>query len=232
MLVQLTARRRRTVVLLGLLAGLLVSAAAVVGAQLARNDAAATHAAATHAAATHAAATHDAAASDAFWSHFHLNAVSENFESVVDMMKSSDVVVVGRLGPLEESRSWVAAPELGPEGIAFYAMSSVSVERVVHGNYDPSAPGILDLELFVPVPSKFEELRESQPKERILLFLFRKDELDAPVYGLVSVNRGYIRDLGRAEPPVGADDEWLMAVRGETFDDLVRQLEAASAQGE
>jgi hypothetical protein len=215
---------------LGLLAGLLVSAAAVIGAQLARNDAAATHAAATHAASD--AAASDAAASDAFWSHFYLNAVSENFESVVDMMKSSDVVVVGRLGPLEESRSWVAATELGPEGVAFYAMSSVSVERVVHGNYDPSAPGVLDLEVFVPVPSKFEEFRESQPKERTLLFLFRKDELDAPVYGIVSVNRGYIRDLGRAEPPVGADDEWLLAVRGGTFDDLVRQLEAASAQGE
>jgi hypothetical protein len=214
------------VIVLGLLAGLLVSAAAVVGAQLARNDAAAPDASGAHAAAP------DAAASDAFWSHLYLSAASENFESLVDMMKSSDVVVVGRLGPLEESRSWVAAPELGPEGVAFYAMSSVSVERVVHGNYDPSAPGVLDLELFVPVPSKFEELRQSQPKERILLFLFRKDELDAPVYGLVSVNRGYIRDLGRAEPPVGADDEWLLAVRGGTFDDLVRQLEAANAQGE
>jgi hypothetical protein len=178
MLVQLTARGRRTVVVLGLLAGLLAGAAVVVGAQLARSDAAATHAAA------------DSAASDAFWSHFYLNAVSENFESVVDMMKSSDVVVVGRLGPLEESRSWVAVPELGSEGVAFYAMSSVSVERVVHGNYEPSAPGILDLELFVPVPTEFEEFRESPPAERTLLFLFRKDELDAPVYGIVSVNRG------------------------------------------
>jgi hypothetical protein len=147
------------------------------------------------------------------------------------MMKSSDdVVVVGRLGPLEGSRSWVAAPELGADGIALYAKSAVKVERVIHGELVPSAPDTLDLELFIPVPGDFEAFKSSQPTERTMLFLFRKDEIDSPVYGIVSPNRGYIRDFGKAEPPVGADDAWLLSVREVPFDDLARRLVEANAE--
>lgn len=172
----------------------------------------------------------DRAASDRFWSHLYLNAVSANYESVVDMMKSSDVVVVGRLGPLQESRSWVAAPELGDDGLAFYARSTVQIERVVYGDYVSSSAENLALELFVPVPKEFESFKSTVPAERTLLFLGRKADTKEPLYGIVSPNRGYIRDFGQAEPPVGADDDWLLSVRAKSFDKLVRELLAASGQ--
>lgn len=201
--------RRRTAVLAGLLAGFALAVAISLAGPRAQAE---------------------PGVSDRFWSRLYLNAVSQNFESVLDMMKSSDVVVIGRLGPMEASRSWVAAPELGADGIAFYAKSAVKVERVVHGEFAPSAPDTLDLELFIPVPGEFEAFKSSQPSERTMLFLFRKDEIDSPVYGIVSINRGYIRDFGSAEPPVGADDGWLLSVRDVPFDDLARRL--AEADGE
>ena len=146
------------------------------------------------------------------------------------MLRSSETVVVGRMGELAESRSWVAVPDLGADGVAFYAVSPLKVEQVIRGTYVSSTPGTLDLELFVPVPARFAEFKAAQPAERLILFLYRKQDSNTPVYGIVSPNRGYVRDFGAAEPPIGADDEWLLRVRDLSFDGLVRQLKAASAR--
>ncbi len=172
----------------------------------------------------------DPEASDAFWTHLFVNSVSPGYESMEDMLRSSEAVVLGRMGELKESRSWVVVPEWGSDGIAFYAVSSIKVEQVIRGNYVSSTPGTLDLELFVPVPVEFAEFKAAQPAERSILFLYRKQDSNTPVYGIVSPNRGYVRDFGAAEPPIGADDEWFLRVRDLSFDGLVRQLKAASAR--
>ncbi len=172
----------------------------------------------------------DPEASDAFWARLSVNGVSPGYASMEDMLRSSETVIVGRMGELRESRSWVADPDLGPDGIAFYAVSPVKVEQVIRGSYVSSTPGTIDVELFVPVPARFAEFKAAQPAERLILFLDRKEDSITPVYGIVSPNRGYVRDFGAAEPPIGADDEWLVRVRDVPFDELVRRLTEAAAR--
>jgi hypothetical protein len=82
--------------------------------------------------------------SDQFWRDVAFEGVmDENFDSLKEMADSSDVVVTGHFQNLEESRSWVALPELGDDGVAFYAKASVKVDEVVAGAYSADRAGNL-----------------------------------------------------------------------------------------
>ncbi len=45
---------------------------------------------------------------------------AEHYDSVEEMAAAADAVVVGRLSAMRPSRAWMAAPELGEDGMAVY----------------------------------------------------------------------------------------------------------------
>lgn len=168
-----------------------------------------------------------------FWANLYFDGVmAENFETLADMAKSSDVVVTGRITALEKSRSWVAAPELGDDGVAFYAKATVRVDEVLAGSFVAGEGGALGVEIFLINWPKLSEMAASLPPERVMLFLRRQSDTDTPLYRVVNVEQGYLRDLEHVEPPIGATEPWVVALHGRAFADVVSDVKAAVAPTE
>lgn len=166
---------------------------------------------------------------DAFWSHFYLNAVSDEAASLEDLTRRSDLVVIATLGPLEESRSWLVHESLGADGVAFYAKTDLAIEQVLAARDPADASRPVTLELFVPVPSRFAEIAARPSSERALLFLIHTPD-NAGTYSFAFLNSSYFRDSGSARPPVGAESAWLQALGPITFTELVDRVRGFSSQ--
>lgn len=113
------------------------------------------------------------------------------------LAKASDLIVVGTIESVVESRQVAAVPEWGEDGNIAYALATVRVANAIKGFV--SSGELVDLELFVPVPSMLRSVSGTVPRERTLFVLSRKP--DVPYYGLVNPE-AYFRDLGGAVPPV------------------------------
>lgn len=167
--------------------------------------------------------------SDHFWSRVYFRGVqAEHYDSLADMTKASDAVVLGRITLIQPSRSWIADPELGDDGIAFYAKATIHVDDVVAGHVQASGPGAVSLEIFLTNWKAFSQFAASVPPERALFFLRRKPDTSLPYYMLVTVEQGYVRDFGYALPPVGSEDPWLSKLSEMRFDDVVAAARSAS----
>lgn len=167
--------------------------------------------------------------SDDFWRAVAFEGVmAENFESLKEMANSSDVVVTGHLLKLEESRSWVALPELGDDGVAFYAKASVRVDEVLAGAYAADSAGNLGVEIFLTDWRKLPDLAGSMPTEQVLLLLRRQPDTKLPLYRIVNIQQGYLRDVGRVETPIGVTEPWLLDLDGRAFADVVADVRASA----
>ncbi len=161
---------------------------------------------------------------DAFWEHFYLNGVSEEASSLADLAHRSDLIVVAKLGNLQESRSWIVHESLAANGVAFYAKTDLAVEEIVSAKDPADGSGSVALELFVPVPSRFAEIAASEPvEERALMFLIHTPD-NPKTFSFAVLNSSYFRDGGKARPPVGAASEWLEALGSVSFDELVDRV--------
>ena len=179
------------------------------------------------------------ARSDAFWASLWVNGrEAEHYRSLDDMTASADLVVVGRIAEVAEGRVFVDA---GTGDAAYYALATLVIEQHVSGDTEPAEEATsIDLELFMTTPDLLEGLRATHPGERSLFFLRDKyveatflelppelRDAEAGYYRLVST-QGLLRDWDRVvEPPVGAEDQFLLDLAGSDFDTLVAELSAA-----
>ncbi len=96
--------------------------------------------------------------------------------------------------------------------------------KVRRGRADTSESGSIDFEFFVPRPRLAEQVLATTPSERTIFFLRRKTDLGEPMYMIVNQVQGYYRDLAGVEPPVGSEDDWVLELRGTSFDDLLQTV--------
>lgn len=165
---------------------------------------------------------------DAFRGNFYLNGVSEEASSLDDLARRSDLIVVGSVTSLQESRSWVVHPSLGADGVALYAMTELRVEEVVSAKDPADTRGPIVLELFVPVPTRFLQVAAAAPaSERAVFFLIHTPD-NPKTYSFAVLNSSYFRDAGRVLLPVGAESDWLGTLQSQTFDGLVDELRRIS----
>jgi len=171
---------------------------------------------------------HAQKAEDAFWSNAYVEGVmGETFESLDQLTRASDVVVTGHITSFTKSRSWVAEPQLGDDGIAFYAKAAVSVDEVLSGSYLAGGDGSLGVEFFIPNWPQFPRMAASIPTEQVLLFLRRQPDTKDPLYRVVNISQGYFRDGQHVGTPVGASEPWVVDLGRLTFTDLIAEVRQA-----
>lgn len=167
-----------------------------------------------------------AARSNYFWGRLQVNGTYQTYDSLVQMTAASDAVVVGTIRDIRPSRSIVAVPDWGPDGVFQYAVADVQVTQVLAGSFTGGANGSLELELFLPVPGELERVKDAYPLERTAFFVTRKTDLTAPTYGLLNPV-SYVRDLGGAQPAPGSEQDWLLNLAGTSFDAFLDQVRAS-----
>ena len=163
---------------------------------------------------------------------------AESFDSIVEMATEADAVVVGRAVEIRPGRDLVAEEETGI--VAPYATLTIAIDQVVAGDVVESAPGQLNLELFLNEPTNYSLFAAGLPDEQVLLFLRSKgkeaeasgDDPDGPgagydYYRIVS-RQGFFRNVeGTVEPPREALSVWVDELAGGPFDELVAAVAAA-----
>lgn len=161
---------------------------------------------------------------DAFWRATYVRGTSQyHFDALSEMAASpqTELIAVGVFGAVEKSRSWIAVEEIGLDGVATYVRSRLTIERTLKGDPDTA---FADVEFFLPNASLLEATTSAAVNDRVLLFLTPVEDVDETLYRLVT-GQGYIRDHGRAEPPVFVEDEWLADVGLRQFEAVVSDVE-------
>lgn len=178
--------------------------------------------------------------SDGFWKYLTFNAVeAEHYNSLEEMARRSDVVVLGRLTGIEESRAFGTNADAE---IVHLAQITVEIERVLAGQLEDAGTTALLLEVLLPDPESLPELQKAlSPAVPHLLFLRNKgrevkalggsseqSDSERRFYRLVST-QGQFRDFdGTTGIPVAAEDDFLFALAGSSFDDVIARVEAAT----
>ena len=165
---------------------------------------------------------------------------AESFGSIDEMTREADAVVLGRAVSIRPGRDLVAEEETGI--IAAYATLTIAIDQVVAGAVVESAPGELNLELFLNEPTNYRLFAAGLPDEQVLLFLRSKGkeaeasggDPDGPgagydYYRIVS-RQGFFRNVnGTVEPPQEALSAWVDELAGTPFSDLLAAAAAAAA---
>jgi len=176
---------------------------------------------------------------DAGWTAIRPMSASdaEHAETLDELVDVADLVVVATIREVEFGRTVGDESEPCRYGcsIAYYANAYLDVEDVVAGS--PAYQGDVVLDLLMTERDQLRQLQESLPGQRALFILRHKGEnarrmgLSPEVqearwlyYRLVSSQALYRDDGGKVRPPVGAEDEFVLAQRGRGFDALVREV--------
>lgn len=161
--------------------------------------------------------------SDSFWATFATEgAVTRQYDSLVSLRDDADVIVVATVESVSLSRQWTVAEELGEDGIATYVLTRLLVDETVKGEPKLSAPGSIDLEIFLPSPSLLEAALASKPLERAVYFL--QEKVDIPGTYMLSSPQAYIRDFGKAGIPADGQEPWLEDLAESSFEEFLEGL--------
>lgn len=175
--------------------------------------------------------------SDAFWASLRFEGVeAEHYVSLQDMSRSAELVVTATIEDVIPSR---AVGGKADAEIVRFAVILLNVQAVIRDH--SQAIGPLKLEVTVPGGADaIDRLRATMPTEQSLYFLRNKGSevaswgwpADAVAherafYRLVSMQGVIHNNLGTAVAPVGADEEFLIRLTGQAFDDVLRAVEDA-----
>lgn len=178
--------------------------------------------------------------SERFWEIPRLRAVeAESFDTLQDMVNSSDVVVVGRVLEVAPSRIIDARPaniaDSADPDAWFAGYASVRLDA----EWASPAGGAVTFEVFLSTESKYREfLTAPLPKERSLFFLRNKEvaalsagwpaELAAterPYFMLVNADQGAIHDINGIAQIAEHDGDGLSSrINGVSFEDILREV--------
>jgi hypothetical protein len=158
-----------------------------------------------------------------------------DFESLPELVRATDVAVVGRITAVERGREWLSDPTIKDPVMAELAMArfatiTIEVESVVAGE-DPGA-GVA-MEAYLSYPEALHELQDTRPLGRALFFLHEKVEpgLDG-IYRLVADSGAYYLDVdGTATPPELDGSILAGKLSGQSFVDVVEQIKALAVSG-
>jgi hypothetical protein len=154
--------------------------------------------------------------------------------SLTDLVKASDLVVVGRIAAVEKGREWLADPSLRgtgkeAEAMARFATLSIDVEDTVVGAASGSQ---VKMEIFLPKADSLGKLKASIPRGRALFFLHEKREPGVSgIYRFVTDAESFYLDVdGTVQAPAGDDSAVAASLTGQPFIALVAQTRARVAQ--
>lgn len=152
----------------------------------------------------------------------------EHYETLADMTRAADAVIVGRITGIRNDQSRYAGVDL--QG-AMFATLSVSIDKIVSGAVNEASPSQLDLAIFMTDPRQYERFAARLPPERALLFLRSslaeaKQNGQPPLpgddhYYRVVSNQGALVDMPGGTQSASATDPFLKAVIGLPFDKVV-----------
>ena len=175
-----------------------------------------------------------------FWLHVAPGGLAVfEYTSFEEMVSAADLIVLGRAGRVTEGRPLPA--EAGAEG---YGRGQIqfSVESVVTGDAVMTGPDTIMIEFVLGDERLLPKFTAEVPTERVLLFLGNNGKLaeelgydgDGPLggyeyYGIQSP-QGYLREVnGRAQAPIGSDEDWLTALQGRTLDAIAESISPAAS---
>ncbi len=174
-------------------------------------------------------------AADRFWNGFaYEGRQAENYESMAEMARASDLVITGRIRETTLGRT-IRPGE--PDEVQ-YVNLTLDVDVVLAGRL---AGASVTLEMWLLDPRDFASALESAPTSTTLFFLRNKGteaavegwgqaavERESKFYRLVNVGQAVYSDIDdRAYPPSHAEDQWVKDVRGANFGSLVADVKAA-----
>lgn len=169
---------------------------------------------------------------DDFWSVVRLSGTGESYDSLAEVSKRADLIVIGRIVAIERGREWLAIPDLAGDRVyddvahARLAKATLKVERVVGGG---SLADPLEVEFSVITWDQLPLLQRSIPAERSLFFLHRKlPPDDSRYFRLLVLDDGVIRDVNGIAVPLSSDTIVGGEVAGRDFDTLVGDVSALS----
>ncbi len=174
------------------------------------------------------------ARSDRFWSALALRGMAaESYDTLEDLAKSADLVVVGTILSVERGREWVAIPEyvddaaLSGQAYARFATVTITIQQIVGPVRAPLPdPSLVKLEAYLPSPGALSILKDNVPRERSIFFLRNKGESDSvEFYRFTNDEQGLVRDVdGRLRISPAGEDHFLTLLDGEPFDDILAKV--------
>lgn len=172
--------------------------------------------------------------SDRFWRLLAFEGVeAEHYKSLDGMRVGAEVVVLGTITDVDSSREFGGVSDAEPVRLAAL---TVNVEEVLSGRLASNEASIL-LEVTLPGARSISELTSLMPRERAVFFLRNKGtevsgwgwppdriEAERPFYRLAS-SQGLLREFDNVvRPPEGAEDDFLAALAGRPFGDVVQEV--------
>lgn len=158
---------------------------------------------------------------------------AEHYKSLDGMRVGAEVVVLGTITDVDSSREFGGVSDAEPVRLAAL---TVNVEEVLSGRLASNEASIL-LEVTLPGARSISELTSLMPRERAVFFLRNKGtevsgwgwppdriEAERPFYRLAS-SQGLLREFDNVvRPPEGAEDDFLAALAGRPFGDVVQEV--------
>lgn len=167
-----------------------------------------------------------------FWASVYLEAnEAEHYDSLPQMRDAADAVVLGSITEVTLGRVF-AFP---PADTVQYVTAVVQVDRVLSGQVQRDSSGHVLLEVMLPTPGLANDVIASTPRNQSIFFLRHKAtelaNLGAPAdvvaadelfYRLVTLRAVVWTDSGKAAVHPGEVPDFLTALGGRPFDEVVR----------
>lgn len=175
--------------------------------------------------------------SDRFWRSTQINGMAaENYDSLAELSRSADLVVIGRIEKVAKGREWIGIPEYvddpvhGESAWIRFATVTIAIEDVIGPIRTPLPDrSEVQLEVFLPNSTVFDELRANVPGERAAYFLRNKRD-GIEFYRFTNDEQGLLREFqGRVRMAPAGETHFLTHLDGRPFDNVMSEV--ASARG-
>lgn len=172
--------------------------------------------------------------SEAFWDPLsHYGHFMYNFDSLGAMINGSDLVVRGRIVEVRQGREVVFPDDVAVVADLKFIIATVAVDEVLKGDVQTRTPGTLEIELWLPQPTMYEQVRANVPGHDHLFFLLNvalesrrwdqePNDGDEHTYALTNLQGilrnidGVTRGLDREEP-----EAFSAALEDDPFEEVV-----------
>lgn len=166
--------------------------------------------------------------SDRFWSAATVRGMAaESFDTLDDLARSADLVIVGRVNDVQPGREWVAIPEYVDDPVfsevayARFATVTIDIEQIIGRVLSPLPDrSVVKLEVFLSRPDTLTIVQKNIPGERSIFFLRNKGVTDSiDFYRFTNDDQGLLREFdGRIRISPTGEDHFLSHLDGESFD--------------
>ena len=178
-----------------------------------------------------------------WWRPVRIHSIrADNYTSLDALTLGADAVVMGRVQRVQMGRSFLADPELGDDGYAYFAEVTVAIDDVIRNSSPIDLSATARIEIFLPRETALDLLVNRLPDDPQLLFLRHKGseaamlgldeaviQAEAPYFRLV-VREAVIADrLGLADAFDDAEDGYLRALDGVVFSEVLKRVRDVAA---